>query len=75
MAALVYVSDPDAVRGVSELDVHNLDTTVDVRIEATLGLFGTELEQRFFDQLEYWIPRPRQLFLRQTIDPRFEKTQ
>jgi putative ATP-dependent endonuclease of the OLD family len=44
----VRVGDPD------ELDFYNSDTTQRAEVEATLADLGVELEQLFFDYLEFW---------------------
>lgn len=63
LLAMKYALDADAARGVSELDFHNLETANDVVIQVTLGELGSELEQRFLDQLEFWSIQDRELVL------------
>lgn len=60
LSALNLVLDPDAVRGVSELDFHNLETN-DAVIKTIIGDLGSDLEQRFLDQLEFWDPEDQGL--------------
>ena len=42
---------------VDEFDFHNSDLSKDVEIEVIVGDLGGMLEQRFLDQLEFWIPQ------------------
>lgn len=50
------VFDPDSTRGTltDDLDFFNRDTTTRAEVEVVLGDLGDDLEQRFFDQIEFW---------------------
>ena len=54
--ALTRVFDPDSTRGAltDDLDFFNRETTSRAEVEIVLGDLGDELEQRFFDQIEFW---------------------
>ena len=54
--ALTRVFDPDSTRGTltDDLDFFNRDTATRAEVEVVLGDLGDELEQRFFDQIEFW---------------------
>jgi hypothetical protein len=53
LAALNKVFEIDLTR-LDERDFFRNDVTSDIEIEVTLGDLGTDLEQRFFDELEFW---------------------
>lgn len=55
LAALNKVFEVDLTR-LDERDFFRNDVTSDIEIEVTLGDLGTDLEQRFFDELEFWDP-------------------
>ena len=54
--ALTRVLDPDSTRVtlVGNLDFFSRDTSMRAEVEVVLGDLGAELEQRFFDQIEFW---------------------
>lgn len=54
--AVTRVFDPDSTRGTltDDLDFFNRDTTTRAEVEVVLGDLGDELEQQFFDQIEFW---------------------
>lgn len=54
--ALTRVLDPDATRAAltEDLDFFNRDTTNRAEVEVVLGDLDVELEQRFFEQIEFW---------------------
>ena len=61
--ALGRVLDADALRTrvTSELDFHNLETLSPIRITVTLAELDPDLEQRFFEHLEFWDKTNQQL--------------
>ena len=54
--ALTRVFDPDATRAslTEDFDFFRRDTGTRAEVEVVLGDLGAELEQRFFDQIEFW---------------------
>ena len=54
--ALTRVFDPDSTRATvtEDLDFFRRDTATRAEVEVVLGDLGDELEQRFFDQIEFW---------------------
>ena len=52
--ARVLDSEGNRARITTELDFHNRDTSVPIQVGVTLGELGPELEQEFFDHLEFW---------------------
>ena len=53
---LIRVFDPDSTRATltEDFDFFNRDTETRAEVEVVLGDLGDELEQRFFDQIEFW---------------------
>ncbi len=54
--ALTRVFDPDATRAplTEDLDFFRRGTGTRAEVEVVIGDLGVELEQRFFDQIEFW---------------------
>ena len=54
--ALARVLDTEASRSrlTTELDFHNQDTSLPIQVSVTVGELGPDLEQLFFDHLEFW---------------------
>ena len=61
--ALGRVLDAESLRTrvTSELDFYNLDTSTPIRIAATLAGLDLEVEQQFFENLEFWDKANEQL--------------
>ena len=61
--ALTRVFDPDSTRTTltDDLDFFKRDTATRAEVEVVLGDLGDELEQRFFDQIEFWDPSSQTL--------------
>jgi len=60
LAALSKVFEVDLTR-LDERDFHRGDLKVDIEIEVTLGDLSQELQQQFFDDLEFWDPEESKL--------------
>lgn len=63
IAALDRALSPDSTRGrlPNELDFNRRDTGRPAEVEVVLGILGEALEQTFFDHLEVWDIKTRQL--------------
>ncbi len=61
--ALTRVLDPDSTRStlVGDLDFFSRDTSKRAEVEVVAGDLGEELEQRFFDQIDFWDTSTRSL--------------
>ena len=61
--AVTRVFDPDSTRTnpTDDLDFFKRDTATRAEVEVVLGDLGDELEQRFFDQIEFWDPSSQTL--------------
>ncbi len=55
LGALSKVFEIDFTR-LDERDFYQGDLSSDIEIEVTIGELGTELQQRFLDDLEFWDP-------------------
>jgi hypothetical protein len=60
IAALSKVFEVDLTK-LDERDFYRGDLTTDIKIELTLGDLNQELQQQFFDELEFWDPEQAQL--------------